>query len=101
MTFKYGMVAALSAGVTAVVTKLIKSRLSKEDEKHDSVNDAAIISDRVTFKLYPAQHHLNKLKRIQRKYGHIAGRGKMYAEMEIDCFFAQIIGAKDSLLTKI
>jgi hypothetical protein len=35
-----------------------------------------------------------------RQYGYI-GASRLYAEMELDCFFAQIIGAKDSLLMRI
>ena len=59
-----------------------------------------ILTNRINFKLYAAKQHLDKLKAIEKKHGHI-GKRRLYAEMEIDCFFAQIVGAKDSLLMKI
>ena len=60
-----------------------------------------LLSDRVNFKLFAAEQHLNKLREIEKNYGGIMGNRRVYAEMEIDCFFAQIIGAKDSLLVQI
>jgi hypothetical protein len=60
----------------------------------------ALLSDRVVFKLFAAEQHLINLKSHDSKYG-IITKNRVYAEMEIDCFFAQIIGATDSLLVKI
>ena len=60
-----------------------------------------LLSDRVNFKLFAAEQHLSRLRDIEKNYGGIMGRRRVYAEMEIDCFFAQIIGAKDSLLVQI
>lgn len=60
-----------------------------------------LLSDRVNFKLFAAEQHLNTLREIEKNYGGIMGNRRVYAEMEIDCFFAQIIGAKDSLLVQI
>jgi hypothetical protein len=59
-----------------------------------------LLSDRVAFKLFAAEQHLIKLRGIDSKHG-IITKNRIYAEMEIDYFFAQIIGAKDSLLVKI
>lgn len=60
-----------------------------------------LLSDRVNFKLFAAEQHLNKLRKIEKNYGGIMGNRRVYAEIEIDCFFAQIIGTKDSLLVQI
>jgi hypothetical protein len=62
-----------------------------------------LLNDRVNFKLYAAEQHLNQLKDIKQKYGHIMGSTKIriQTEMEIDCFLAHVIGAKDSLLVQI
>src|SRR5919206_1710179 len=60
------------------------------------------LSDRPRFKLYSAGRHLSNLKSLEQKYGSIAAiQAKMQAEMEIDGFLAQIIGAVDSLLVQI
>jgi hypothetical protein len=59
-----------------------------------------LLSDRVEFKLYAAKYHLEQLKEIDQKYGNIL-HDRVNAEMQIDCFFAQLIAAKDSLLVKI
>ena len=58
-------------------------------------------SDRINFKLFAAEQYLSTLRDIEKNYGGIMGRRRVYTEMEIDCFFAQIIGAKDSLLVQI
>jgi hypothetical protein len=59
-----------------------------------------LLSDRVEFKLYAAKYHLEQLKEIDQKHGNIL-HDRVNAEMQIDCFFAQLIAAKDSLLVKI
>jgi hypothetical protein len=64
-------------------------------------DSTVLLGDRITFKLYAAQQHLNKLKVIDSKYGNIVGKERICVEMEIDCFLAQIIGAMDSLFFKI
>ena len=72
--------------------------------KVNNLNDQQIqelLNDRVKFKLYAAETHLNNLKNIKQTFGNIMGKGKISAEIEIDNFFAQIIGAKDSLLIQI
>jgi hypothetical protein len=59
-----------------------------------------LLSDRVKFKLYAAEYHLNLLKEIDVKYGNIL-KDRINAEIQIDDFSAQIIGAKDALLVQI
>ncbi len=66
---------------------------SKESENE-------LLSDRIKFKLHAAEYHLNQLKEIDKKYGNIL-KDRINAEIQIDSFFAQIIGAKDSLLVRI
>lgn len=56
-----------------------------------------LYEDRIEFKLWSAQLHLDKLKEIESFYGGIMGKYRIYAESELDCYFAQIIGARDSL----
>jgi len=59
-----------------------------------------LLEDRIKFKLYAAERHLMKLKEIEKVHNSIL-KDRINAEMEIDCFFAQTIGAKDSLLIHI
>lgn len=59
-----------------------------------------LLSDRARFKLHAAEYHLNQLKKIDNREGNIL-KDKVNAEIQIDCFFAQIIGAKDALLVQI
>ncbi len=59
-----------------------------------------MLEDRIKFKLYAAEQHLKKLKEIDKKHDIIL-KDRVNAEMEIDCFFAELIGAKDSLLIYI
>ncbi|MGC1131364.1 MAG: Cthe_2314 family HEPN domain-containing protein [Nitrososphaeraceae archaeon] len=60
-----------------------------------------LLGDRIEFKLWAAQRHFDKLEKIEKSYGGIMGENRVYAEDELDCYFAQIIGAKDSLLMLI
>jgi hypothetical protein len=78
-----------------------KNTSQDQDGADDRQTDVGILSDRTSFKLYAAQNHLSNLKDIQHKHGHIMGRRRIGAEMELDCYFAQIIGAKDLLLMRI
>ena len=63
-------------------------------------DEQILLADRVRFKLYAATQHLNKLKEINCKHGNI-NKLRLQSEMEIDCFLAHIIGAKDALLFEI
>ena len=58
--------------------------------------DSSLLSDRVKFKLFAAQTHLNKLQEIkldQRNMDRVDVRVPL--ELEIDCFLSQILGAVD------
>jgi hypothetical protein len=59
-----------------------------------------LLEDRIKFKLYAAEQHLIKLKEIEKEHNSML-KDRVNTEMEIDCFFAQTIGAKDSLLVLI
>ena len=61
-----------------------------------------LLNDRVEFKLYAAEQHLNRLKEIENAYGDIAkGNARIEVEMEVDCLLSQLVGAVDSLLFQI
>jgi hypothetical protein len=61
-----------------------------------------LLNDRVEFKLYAAEQHLNRLIEIENAYGDIAKENaRIEVEMEVDCFLSQLIGAVDSLLFQI
>src|SRR5919112_1153370 len=61
-----------------------------------------LLNDRVEFKLYAAERHLNRLKEIENAYGDIAKDNvRIEVEMEVDCFLSQLVGAVDSLLFQI
>lgn len=67
-----------------------------------SKTDSDPLLDRVEFKIFAAQQHLNNLQEIQSKHAdpheiHLA----IQIEMEIDCFLSQIIGTLDCLLLSI
>jgi hypothetical protein len=61
-----------------------------------------LLNDRVEFKLYAAEQHLNRLIEIENAYGDIAkDNARIEVEMEVDCFLSQLTGAVDSLLFQI
>jgi hypothetical protein len=61
-----------------------------------------LLNDRVEFKLYAAEQHLNRLKEIENAFGDIArDNARIEVEMEVDCFLSQLVGAVDSLLFQI
>ena len=61
-----------------------------------------LLNDRVEFKLYAAEQHLNRLKELANAYGDIAKyNARIEVEMEVDCFLSQLVGAVDSLLFQI
>jgi hypothetical protein len=61
-----------------------------------------LLNDRVEFKLYAAEQHLNRLKEIENAYGDIAkDNARIEVEMEADCFLSQLLGTVDSLLFQI
>jgi len=64
--------------------------------------DSDILSDRVEFKIFAAEEHLNNLQEIQ-SYHLVAQKVNpaIQMEIEIDCFLAQILGTLDCLLLLI
>src|SRR5919109_5190070 len=61
-----------------------------------------LLNDRVEFKLYAAEQHLNKLKEVENTYGNIAkDSARIEVEIEADCFLSELVGAVDSLLFQI
>ena len=61
-----------------------------------------LLNDRVEFKLYAAEQHLNRLIEIENAYGDIAkDNARIEVEMEVDCFLSQLVGTVDSLLFQI
>jgi hypothetical protein len=68
----------------------------------DEAHIKRLLNDRVEFKLYAAEQHLNRLKEIENAYGDIAkDNARIEVEMEVDCFLSQLVGAVDSLLVQI
>jgi hypothetical protein len=93
-----------------ILSSLIKKVLqSKNDNPNDhshypKLEDSEVsklLGDRIQFKLWSAQKHLDKLVKIENNYGGIMGKHRIYAEDELDCYFAQITGARDALLMLI
>ena len=92
--------------MSSFLKKLLKNKKSDLNNysPYVKLNDnecSKLLGDRIEFKLWSAQRHLDKLIEIENKYGGIMGENKIYAEDELDCYFAQIIGARDALLMLI
>ena len=60
-----------------------------------------LLDHRVEFKLFAAEHHLRRLEEIEKRTGSLASEERVYAEIHIDGFLSEIIGAKDALLQEI
>ena len=64
--------------------------------------DSSLLTDRVKFKLFAAQMHLNKLQEIKIDELNVDKVDpRVPFELEIDCFLSQILGAVDCLLMLI
>jgi len=64
--------------------------------------DSSLLTDRVRFKLFAAQMHLNKLQEINIDQLIVDKVDpSIPLELEIDCFLSQILGAVDCLLMLI
>ena len=75
---------------------------SLSNDGDDQVHTKRLLDDRVEFKLYAAEQHLNRLKEIENAYGDIAKyNARIEVEMEVDCFLSQLVGAVESLLFQI
>jgi len=81
-----------------------KNHSLKDNSHYPKLEDnevSKLLGDRIQFKLWSAKKHLDKLVKIENNYGGLMGTNRIYAEDELDCYFAQIIGARDSLLMLI
>ena len=79
-------------------SRLLDHMTSLSDEGHIK----RLLGDRVEFKLYAAEQHLNRLKEIENAYGDIGkDNARIEVEMEVDCYLSQLVGAVDSLLFQI
>jgi hypothetical protein len=63
---------------------------------------SAFLSDRPKFKLYAAAQHLNNLRSIEARHESlVAPKARIQAEIQIDSFLEQILGAVQSLFVQI
>ena len=61
-----------------------------------------LLLDRVEFKLFAAEKHLNNLKEFELNFPNIEKNDvSIQMELEIDCFLAQLLGSLDCLLMLI
>ena len=61
-----------------------------------------LLLDRVEFKLFAAEKHLNNLKEFELNFPNIEKNDvAIQMELEIDCFLAQLLGSLDCLLLLI
>jgi hypothetical protein len=92
--------------VSSLLKKVLQSKnINLNDHSHypklEDNEVSKLLDDRIEFKLWSAKKHLDKLVKIENNYGGIMGKNRIYAEDELDCYFAQIINARDALLMLI
>jgi hypothetical protein len=92
--------------LSSLLKKVLQSKnVNLNDQSHypkiEENEVSKLLDDRIQFKLWSAKKHLDKLVKIENNYGGIMGKNRIYAEDELDCYFAQIIGARDALLMLI
>ena len=92
--------------LSSLLKKILQNKnVNSNDHSHypklEDNEVSKLLGDRIRFKLWSAQKHLDKLVKIENNYGGIMGKNRIYAEDELDCYFAQIIGARDALLMLI
>lgn len=64
--------------------------------------DSNLLLDRVEFKIFAAEKHLNNLKEIELNFSNIEKiDAAIQTELEIDCFLAQLLGTLECLLLLI
>lgn len=64
--------------------------------------DSDLLLDRIEFKIFAANEHVNNLQEIQSNHPHAQRVDPVLrSEMEIDCFLTQILGTLDCLLMLI
>jgi len=67
-----------------------------------SIFDSNLLLDRVEFKIFAAEKHLNNLKEFELNFPNIEKNDvAIQMELEIDCFLAQLLGSLDCLLMLI
>ena len=67
-----------------------------------SKSDSNLLLDRVEFKIFAAEKHLNNLKEFELNFPNIEKIDvAIQMELEIDCFLAQLLGSLDCLLLLI
>lgn len=65
-------------------------------------NPSRLLRDRVEFKLYSAEYHLQEIKKLKKMHAGLHDdMPSVHLEMEIDCFLSQIYGSIDALLVLI
>lgn len=93
--------------LSSLLKKVLQSKkvVNLNDQSHypkiEENEVSKLLDDRIQFKLWSAKKHLDKLVKIENNYGGIMGKNRIYAEDELDCYFAQILGARDALLMLI
>ena len=93
--------------MSSLLKKVLQSKnnVNLNDHSHypklEDNEVSKLLGDRIEFKLWSAKKHLDKLVKIENNYGGIMGKNRIYAEDELDCYFAQIINARDALLMLI
>ena len=92
--------------MSSLLKKVLQSKnINLNDHSHypklEDNEVSKLLDDRIEFKLWSAKKHLDKLVKIENNYGGIMGKNRIYAEDELDCYFAQIINARDALLMLI
>lgn len=93
--------------MSSLLKKVLQSKNDnlKDQQSHypklEENEVSKLLNDRIQFKLWSAKKHLDKLVKIENNYGGIMGTNRIYVEDELDCYFAQIFGARDALLMLI
>jgi hypothetical protein len=92
--------------LSSLLKKVLQSKnVNLNDQSHypkiEENEVSKLLDDRIQFKLWSAKKHLDKLVKIENNYGGIMGKNRIYAEDELDYYFAQILGARDALLMLI
>jgi hypothetical protein len=94
--------------LSSLLKKVLQSKndvnLNDDHSHYPKLEDiivSKLLGDRIEFKLWSAKKHFDKLVKIENNYGGIMGKNRIYAEDELDYYFAQILGARDALLMLI
>jgi Cthe_2314-like HEPN len=101
LTYQISYIGSRKFGYKVIISRKTNVIVCSHYSEIESDIVKKLLDDRIEFKLWAAQRHLDKLEKIETSYGGIMGKNRVYAEDELDCYFAQIIGAKDSLLMSI